>query len=1122
MKSEEIDWEQDLPLDADEAYQSLVRSLKRTDGFALLFVRCSPVQGDQILTDVRADLPSKTIEILELKESIDNLYDHVAALPNRDQINVLFIKGIEHSIFAYEDREKNDVNFRSQSSLYGGTWKGVPRVLGNLNLSRERFRDNFKFCFVFLIREFTFRYFIRRAPDFFDWRSGVIDMPEPVLFDYGEEYESLVQSLRHTDGFSVLFVRCSPVQSVQIVNHVCADLPSKTIESLELKESIDNLYDLVATLPNCNQINVLFIRGIEYSIFAYEDREMNDISLRSKSSIYGGIGKGAPRVLGNLNLSRELFRDNFKFCIVFLLPEFALRYFIRRAPAFFDWRSNIYDISTEKSLVDQEAFHLASDGSFDEYQQQTKEQRIAKLCQIKSYIDESSDPTRTSELWVEKGLIHAAANEHEEAIASYDRALEIKPDYHEAWNNRGVALFNLGRYEEAIASYDRALEIKPDYHEAWYNRGVTLFNLGRYEEAIASYDRALEIKPDYHEAWYNRGIALFNLGRYEEAIASYDKVINIDPENASTYYVRALTRYELGDVAGAVADYIETIRLNPNYAGDSEKLELLLESIHKESNTSFCSEDITPIEGYWFENIIGDESYSLIYIKHSITEDSKDKLAITGLNIQENSIFRRFEADCISVDKNKNNTVLYYYKASTKLVRQDRRDSYIPGFGTITFYDIDEHKLQYLKAKGSFVDSVDNKVERTKVIAKSFKWYRIQQEDIPEEIILLFENKENEQYLDYVKNFIGNNIHTWNSRGDILRQLDRYEEAIFSYDKALAIKPDFYEAWDNLGIALFELGRYEEAIASYDKALAIKPNFYYAWNNRGDALSELGKYKEAIASYDRALTIKSDDRYAWDNRGDALSELGRYEEAIASYDKALAIKPDDHDTLNNRGISLDELGRYEEAIASYDKALAIKPNFHYAWNNRGDSLRQLLRYEEALDSYDKAVAIQPNFHYAWDNRGDVLSELDRYEEAIASYDKALAVKPDFYFTWHNRGTALDSLSRYEEAILSYDRALEIKPDFHEAWSNRGFALFNLGKYEEAINSYDKALEIKPDEPKFYYNKACAYSLLNTIKLALENLQKAIQLDPEKSREMAKTDSDFDNIRHDPRFQALIQ
>ncbi|WP_143288267.1 CHAT domain-containing protein, partial [Calothrix rhizosoleniae] len=85
-----------------------------------------------------------------------------------------------------------------------------------------------------------------------------------------------------------------------------------------------------------------------------------------------------------------------------------------------------------------------------------------------------------------------------------------KPDQHEAWYNRGVALGYLEKYEEAIASYDKAVEIKPDYDTAWNNRGSALFYLRRYEEAIASYDKAVEIKPDYDTAWINRGIAAGN------------------------------------------------------------------------------------------------------------------------------------------------------------------------------------------------------------------------------------------------------------------------------------------------------------------------------------------------------------------------------------------------------------------------------------------------------------------------------------------------------------------------------------------------------------------------------------------------------------------------------------
>ena len=79
----------------------------------------------------------------------------------------------------------------------------------------------------------------------------------------------------------------------------------------------------------------------------------------------------------------------------------------------------------------------------------------------------------------------------------------------------------------------------------------------------------------------------------------------------------------------------------------------------------------------------------------------------------------------------------------------------------------------------------------------------------------------------------------------------------------------------------------------------------------------------------------------------------------------------------------------------------------------------------------------------------------------------------------------------------------------------------MGRYQEAIESYDKAIEFKPDDASTWYNKACCYSLVGNVELAIEYLQKAMQLDS-KYIEMAKTDSDFDNIRSDQRFIALIQ
>ncbi len=159
-----------------------------------------------------------------------------------------------------------------------------------------------------------------------------------------------------------------------------------------------------------------------------------------------------------------------------------------------------------------------------------------------------------------QGLEKAMAGDFEGAIALWDKAIEYKPDYHEAWNNRGVALSALGRHEEAISSYDKALEFKPDYHEAWYNRGNALSKLGRKEEAISSYEKALEFKPNKYEAWNNRGFALSALGRKEEALSSYDKALEYKPDYHEAWYNRGVVLSNLGRKEKAIDNYREGLR----------------------------------------------------------------------------------------------------------------------------------------------------------------------------------------------------------------------------------------------------------------------------------------------------------------------------------------------------------------------------------------------------------------------------------------------------------------------------------------------------------------------------------------------------------------------------------
>ena len=99
-----------------------------------------------------------------------------------------------------------------------------------------------------------------------------------------------------------------------------------------------------------------------------------------------------------------------------------------------------------------------------------------------------------------------------EAIASYEQALALSPDYAEAFNNRAVALWSLKRFANSLADCDRAIALKPGFADAFYNRGNALAELNRPAEALASYEQALEIDPGHPNALSGLANAAMTIG----------------------------------------------------------------------------------------------------------------------------------------------------------------------------------------------------------------------------------------------------------------------------------------------------------------------------------------------------------------------------------------------------------------------------------------------------------------------------------------------------------------------------------------------------------------------------------------------------------------------------------
>jgi tetratricopeptide (TPR) repeat protein len=183
-------------------------------------------------------------------------------------------------------------------------------------------------------------------------------------------------------------------------------------------------------------------------------------------------------------------------------------------------------------------------------------------------------------------------------------------------------------------------------------------------------------------------------------------------------------------------------------------------------------------------------------------------------------------------------------------------------------------------------------------------------------------------------------------------RLGRRHDALASYDRLIALRPDDAEAHKDRGIVLQNLKRFQEALESYDKALAIRPDYAPAHHQRGIALHELLGFDEAVASFERALVIDPRDAEAHHRRCLALRELNRFEDALASCDAALAIRPDFVDAHVSRGSILVELRRFPEALANFGKAQELAPdNAEAHWHEAvlrlrtGDLIRGFTKYE---------------------------------------------------------------------------------------------------------------------------------------------------------------------------------
>lgn len=327
---------------------------------------------------------------------------------------------------------------------------------------------------------------------------------------------------------------------------------------------------------------------------------------------------------------------------------------------------------------------------------------------------------------------------------------------------------------------------------------------------------------------------------------------------------------------------------------------------------------------------------------------------------------------------------------------------------------------------------------------------------------------------------------TFNNLGDGLYDDNNYEDSILFYNIIINYYPDKAEyAYYSKAVSLHYLNKYEESLQNYDKAIELNSNYSHAYINKGNVYKDLGKQEEALKCYDKAIELDPKDSESYYSKGNALYTFDRYDEAIVELDKAIGMDPKNIKAYEVKVLSLYHQDKKEEAFKVWDIAIGIDPKSSLLYNTKGNLYFSNKQYKESIEMYDKAIEFFNNKHlYIYSNKAGSLYELERYDEALALYNKAIELNLCDKEVYNSKGNTLIALGKYEEAVECYDKALALDDKFAVVYFNKALCYINLDKIGETLSNLKRAFELDASLKEF----ARTYSDFNKIRTNQEFLQ----------------------------------
>jgi len=184
---------------------------------------------------------------------------------------------------------------------------------------------------------------------------------------------------------------------------------------------------------------------------------------------------------------------------------------------------------------------------------------------VSAQSDDENDPVKL----FEKGQDAHAKNDFKRAIELYDAAIKLKPEFPEAEFQRAIALLAMDRAPEAIAGFNRAVALRPDWAMAFSKFGAQLSsNTAQDVEAERILRRALELDDKDLTAMVRLAVIRERRRDHPEALKLMQAATSLKDATAATWRLRAYLERDTGDLKSAIASITQAMELDPNSLQD--------------------------------------------------------------------------------------------------------------------------------------------------------------------------------------------------------------------------------------------------------------------------------------------------------------------------------------------------------------------------------------------------------------------------------------------------------------------------------------------------------------------------------------------------------------------------